>query len=96
MLLFSGVMLSVRSSFTTGCLKKKYTKLINRNLKLIPSINNMLQFFNFTQSNLNFEPSFVGIHQVLREIRLFEPEFQICQQAVHRITEVLFAFPTKI
>ena len=28
------------------------------------------------QSNLNFEPLFVGIHQVLRDIWLFEPEFQ--------------------
>ena len=30
---------------------------------------------DFKQSNLNFAPSFVGIHQVLREIRLFEHEF---------------------
>ena len=31
---------------------------------------------DFTQSNLNFEPSFVGIHQALGEIRLFEHEFR--------------------
>ena len=60
----------------------------------------MLIFLNFTQSNFNFEPSFVGIHYVLREIGLFEHKFQarnlsnfefwgyqICQQAVHEITK---------
>ena len=30
-----------------------------------------------TQSSLNFEPSFVEIHQVFREIWLFEHEFQV-------------------
>ena len=52
------------------------------------------------------EPSFVGIHQVLREIWPFEHEFQfrnfgqfnfwgyqICQQTFHKIS---FAFPTKL
>ena len=56
--------------------QKTYAKLIKCNLKLIMLINNMLLFSNFTQSNLNFEPSFAGIHQVLREMWLFEPEFQ--------------------
>ena len=36
----------------------------------------MSLFLNFAQSYLNFEPSFVGIHQVLREIWRFELEFQ--------------------
>ena len=36
----------------------------------------MRLFLDSTQSNLNFEPSFVGIHRVLREICLFEHEFQ--------------------
>ena len=35
----------------------------------------MYLFLDFTQSNLNFEPSFVGIDQVLREIWLSEHEF---------------------
>ena len=34
-----------------------------------------LTCLNFKQSNLIFEPSFVGIHQVLREIWPFEHEF---------------------
>ena len=59
----------------TGCLKKTYTKLIKRYLKLITWINNMLLFSNFTRSNLHFELSYVGIHQALREIRLFEHKF---------------------
>ena len=59
-----------------GCLKKRYAKLIKRNLKLITSIINMKLFGNCAQSNLNFEPPFVGIHQVLREIWLFEQKFQ--------------------
>ena len=56
--------------------KKKYTKLIKCNLKLITLINNMQLFLDSTQSNLNFEPSFVAILQVLREIWLFGHEFQ--------------------
>ena len=36
----------------------------------------MLPILSSTQSNLNFEPSVVGIHQVLREILLFEQEFR--------------------
>ena len=40
------------------------------------SINNMLLFLDSTQSNLNSKLSFVGIHQVLREIWLFEHKFQ--------------------
>ena len=36
----------------------------------------MKLFSNFTQFNLNFESSFAGIHQVLREIWLFQHEFQ--------------------
>ena len=59
----------------TGCLKK-YTKLIKRKLKLITSINNMQLLINSAQFNLNFEPWFAGIHQVLREIWLSEHEFQ--------------------
>ena len=40
------------------------------------SVNNIKLFLDFTQSNLNFETSFVGIHQVLIEIWSFEHEFQ--------------------
>ena len=40
------------------------------------SIINMLLFLNSVKSDLNFEPSLVGMDQVLREIRLFEHEFQ--------------------
>ena len=40
------------------------------------SIINILLSLNAMQSDLNFEPSFVGIHQVLKEIWLFEHEFQ--------------------
>ena len=63
-------------------------------------INNMQLFLDFKQSNLNFESTFVEIHSVLIEIRLFEHEFQnrnfgqfrifegdqICKQAVRKIT----------
>ena len=56
--------------------QKKYTKSIKRNLKLITLIINMWLFLHFTQSNVNFEPSFVEIHQVLREPWHFEHEFQ--------------------
>ena len=52
-----------------------YTKLIKGNLKLITLIVNTLLFLNFIQSDVNFEPSFVRIRQVLREIWLFEHEF---------------------
>ena len=50
--------------------QKKYAKLIKRSLRLITSINDMLLFSDFAQSNLNFELSFVENHQVLREIWL--------------------------
>ena len=56
--------------------QKKYTKLTKRILKLIMSINNMELFLDSTQSSLNFESSFVGIYQVLKEIQLIEHEFQ--------------------
>ena len=45
-------------------------------MKLVTSINNVQLLFDSAQSNLNFESSFVEIHQVLREILLFEHEFQ--------------------
>ena len=57
------------------CLKQT-TKLISRNVKFITSINNASLFLDSTQSNLNFEPSFVGIHHALRETWLFEYECQ--------------------
>ena len=60
---------------TTECLIKKYTKLIKLNLKLICLTNNMQLVLDSTQSNLNFESSFVRIHQVLVEIWLFKHEF---------------------
>ena len=66
----------LKGTKSTRCLKKKYTKLVKRNLKLIRLINNMLPFSNFTQSNLNFEPSFVRICQVLTEIWPFLNEFE--------------------
>ena len=40
------------------------------------SISDVKLFFNSTLSNLKFEPLFVGIHQILIEIWLFEHEFQ--------------------
>ena len=36
----------------------------------------MYLFLDFAQSNIDFEHSFVEIHQVLREIWLIEHEFQ--------------------
>ena len=54
---------------------KKYTKLIKCNLKLIMLINTVLLILDSTQFSLNFEPSFVGIYQVLTEIWLFQHEF---------------------
>ena len=36
----------------------------------------MYLLLDYAQSNLDFEPLFVEIHQELREIRLFEHEFQ--------------------
>ena len=36
-----------------------------------------MAFLDSRQSELNFDQSFVGIHQVLREISLSEHEFQI-------------------
>ena len=63
---------------------------------------------DFTQSKLNFELSFVEVHQVLREIWFFNRnvkqeilanfEFlghQICQQTVHRITRFRLHFQLK-
>ena len=41
--------------------QKKYTKVIKHNLGLITLINAMYPFLHLTY---NFEPSFVGIHQV--------------------------------
>ena len=38
--------------------------------------NDMQLFLDFTQSNSNFEPSVAGIHEVLREMWLFEHNFQ--------------------
>ena len=35
-----------------------------------------IRFLDSTQSDLDFMSSFVGIHQVLREVWLFEHEFQ--------------------
>ena len=67
----------------------------------------MKLFLDFTQSNLNFERSFVTIHQVLRKIWLFENEFQarnfgqrfwgyqICQQTVHKIDKFHSHFQLK-
>ena len=45
-------------------------------MKLTALINDIKLCLASKQSNLNFDPSFVGIHQVLREIWLFEHEFQ--------------------
>ena len=36
----------------------------------------MQLFLDSTQSKLNFKPSFVGIHEVLRELWLFKHKFQ--------------------
>ena len=56
---------------------KKYTKLMKCiNLKLITLINKIQLFFDSIQFSLKFEPSFVGIHKILREIWLFGHEFQ--------------------
>ena len=53
-----------------------YTKLINLNWKLTTLISNMKLFSDSAQSKLNFESSFVGIHEVMRETWLFEYKFQ--------------------
>ena len=37
----------------------------------------MQLLLDFTQSNSNFEPSFVGIHQVVKKMWFFKHEFQI-------------------
>ena len=68
----------------------------------------MQLFSNFTQPNLDFEPSFVGIRQVLREIWLLNINFKleilgnleflgypICQQTVHKITKFISHFKLK-
>ena len=65
---------------------KNVYKLMKRNLKLITSINSMQIFLVFKQSNLSFELSFVEIHQVLREIWLFEHEFQASKFGELRIS----------
>ena len=49
-----------------------YTKLVKHNLKLTTLISNISLFLDCTQSNLNFEPSFAGIHEILKVIWLFE------------------------
>ena len=50
----------------TGCLKTVYK--VNRLLLKIVNINHQyITAFKFILSNLNFEPSFVGIHQILIE-----------------------------
>ena len=61
-------MQSIKTLFLFRVSQEKYTKLIKCSLKLITSINNMLLSLDSTQSTLNFEPSFVGIHQVLRNM----------------------------
>ena len=56
--------------------QKKDTKLIKRNLKLIIVII-ICNWFQIPHNlSQNFKPLFVGIHQVLREIWLFEHKFQ--------------------
>ena len=69
-------MISLKNLAKVAVVPKKYTKLIKRNLKSITSINNMKLFLTSKDSNFNFEPSFIGIHQVLRVIWPFEHEFQ--------------------
>ena len=49
-----------------------YSKLVKHNLKLTTLISNISLFLDCTQSNLNFEPSFAGIHEILKVIWLFE------------------------
>ena len=63
-------------SKTTKYLKKIYTKIIKRNLKLITLISNISLVLDCTQSNLNVEPSFAGFHGILRVIWLVEHKFQ--------------------
>ena len=53
-----------------------YAKFIKRNLNLITSINDMQLFLDSTRSNINFEFSVAGIHEVWREISLFEHKSQ--------------------
>ena len=52
-----------------------YTNFISHNLKLMTMIDNIQQYLDSIQSNVNFEPSFAAIHEVLREIWLFEHKF---------------------
>ena len=66
----------IHNKLYKSILYKKYTKLIKHNLELIALIKNIELFLDSKQLNLNFERSFVGIHKVLREIWLFEHEFQ--------------------
>ena len=83
--------------------KKIYTKMIKCNWELITSIKNLYLFSDSNQSNVNFEPSFTGILEVLREIWHFEHkfqarnfgqlfEYQICQQTVHKINKFHWHF----
>ena len=68
----------------------------------------MLLFLDSTQSILNFGLSFVGIHKVLRGIRLFDINFKLeiltkfefwgvsnCQQTVYKITKFHSHFQLK-
>ena len=74
------------TKYSSGCLKK-YAKFIKHKLKLVIPINNTYLLLDFAQSSSNFEPSFVETHQVLREIRLFEHEFQAINFSHLRIFE---------
>ena len=51
-------------------------KLIKHNLEFIALIKSIKLFLDSKRSNLNFEHSFVEIYKVLREMWLFEHEFQ--------------------
>ena len=75
--LYTVKIIFLKSNFNIYRVSKKYAKLVKRNLKLVRLIYNMLLFFNFAQSNLNFELLCVGIHQVLKDKWLFEHQFQV-------------------
>ena len=61
-------LISLRNLAKIAVVSKKYTKLIKYNLKMIMLIKNMLLFLTSKHFKFIFEPSFVGIHLVLREI----------------------------
>ena len=42
--------------------------MVKHNLEFIALIGNIKLFLDLKQSNLNFEHSFVGIHQILRDM----------------------------